>query len=265
MRCAQVLLLGCRRELRGWQGRGDRKFSFKIREAMKWRSLEEAKPGRLAATLREELEERKALAAQYIPADVQGINRQAVEQLCAGGVAERIFPVGAGMPHFDLPDQDGHLVSSAELLLRGRLVICFFRGRWCPFCVAQLEAMNAALEQIQRSGASLVAISPQTVNQSFFMRDQHRLRFPLLSDSSNQVARKFGLVYPISPEQKAVYSRTFVNLPFLNGDSSWELPLPATYIVERNGTVLYAYADPDYTRRPEPADLVRLLDQPSRA
>ncbi|HKU21039.1 MAG TPA: peroxiredoxin-like family protein [Terriglobales bacterium] len=232
---------------------------------MKWRGLEESKPGQHAATLREELEERKALAAQYVPEDVQQVNRRTVEELCGSGMADRILPLGARAPQFELPDQEGEPVSSAELLSRGRLVICFFRGRWCPFCVAQLEAMNAALPRIQGAGAGLVAISPQTTRQSFFMRDQHHLRFPLLSDSLNQVARRFGLVYPIPQEQKQVYSRTFVNLPFLNGDSSWELPIPATYVLERDGTVVYASAHPDYALRPEPEEIIRLLLDASRS
>ncbi|HSB77078.1 MAG TPA: peroxiredoxin-like family protein, partial [Terriglobales bacterium] len=209
--------------------------------------------------LREELEERRALAEQYVPAEIQAVNRQTVEQLLASGMAGRALSVAAQMPGFELPDQDGNPVSSQEMLSRGRLVVCFFRGRWCPFCVAQLEAMNSAVPQIQSGGANLLAISPQTAKQAFFMRDQHHLRFPLLSDSNNQVARRFGLVYSVPQEQKAVYSRTFINLPFLNGESSWELPIPATYIVERSGTVLYASADPDYTRRPEPGEIIRRL------
>ena len=228
---------------------------------MKWRGLEESSPGQQTATLREELEERKALAAQYVPEDVQQVNRQTVEQLAASAMAGHILAVGASAPRFELPDQDGKPVSSHELLSHGRLVICFFRGRWCPFCVAQLEAMNSALSQIEKTGARLVAISPQTTKQGFFMRDQHHLRYPLLSDGGNQVARQFGLVYRVPDEQKQVYSRTFVNLPFLNGEASWELPIPATYILERDGRVLYASADPDYTRRPEPEEVVRFLDQ----
>ena len=228
---------------------------------MKWRGLEESIPGQQAATLREELEERKALAAQYVPEDVQQVNRHTVEQLAALGMAGRILAVGASAPRFELPDQDGKPVSSHELLSHDRLVICFFRGRWCPFCVGQMEAMNSALSQIEKTGARLVAISPQTTKQGFFMRDQHHLRFPLLSDAGNQVARQFGLVYRVPDEQKQVYSRTFVNLPFLNGEASWELPIPATYILERDGRVLYASADPDYTRRPEPQEVVGLLDQ----
>jgi peroxiredoxin len=226
---------------------------------MKWRGLEESRPGQQAVTLREELEERKSLAEQYVPEDVQQVNRRTVEELCASGMTDRILPLGARAPQFQLPDQEGNPVSLHDLLSRGRLVICFFRGRWCPFCVAQLEAMNSFLPQIEKAGASLVAISPQTVKQSFFMRDQHQLRFPLLCDSHNHVARGFGLVYPVPEEQQGVYSRTFVNLPFLNGDSSWELPIPATYILARDGAVFYASADPDYTRRPEPKEIIRNL------
>jgi peroxiredoxin len=97
------------------------------------------------------------------------------------------------------------------------------------------------------------------VKQSFFMADQHRLRFALLSDAGNQVARQFGLVYRLPDEQQAIYRRAFVNLPFINGDESWELAIPATYILERDGTVLFASADEDYTERPEPAEILEQL------
>ena len=137
--------------------------------------------------------------------------------------------------------------------------MCFFRGRWCPFCVGQLEAMNLIVPQIQEAGAFLVSVSPQTVQQSFFMADQHRLRFPLLSDSGNQVARRFGLVYRVPDYQQAVYRRAFINLPFANGDESWELPVPATYIIGHDGTILYAAVHPDYTERPEPAEILARL------
>ncbi len=122
-----------------------------------------------------------------------------------------------------------------------------------------MEAMNLVLPQIEQAGATLVAISPQTVKQSFFMHDQHKLGFPLLSDAGNKVAGQFGLTYRVPPLQEAVYRRAFVNLPFTNGDESWELPIPATYIIDRDGRILYASANEDYTERPEPAEIARLL------
>jgi hypothetical protein len=149
-----------------------------------------------------------------------------------------------------------------------------------------MEAMNAAYPEMQKLGASLVAISPQTVHQSFLMADQHRLQFPLLSDAANLVARQFGLVYQVPEDQQEIYRRSFVNLPSINGDTSWELPIPANFIVaggagkhnhgghrgtqsktpqsehpEQRNTILYASANPDHTTRPEPAEIIHTLPQ----
>jgi len=226
---------------------------------MKWRSLEESSPGTDARPLREVFAERKELIAKYVPAETQAIHAQSVAELKARCLASSALTVGAKAPSFDLPDHDGKNVSSSDVIAKGRLVLCFIRGRWCPFCVGQMEAMNLVLPQIEQAGATLVAISPQTVNQSFFMHDQHKLGFPLLSDAGNKVAGQFGLTYRVPPLQEAVYRRAFVNLPFTNGDESWELPIPATYIIDRDGRILYASANEDYTERPEPAEIARLL------
>jgi peroxiredoxin len=225
--------------------------------AMKWRSLEESSPGTDIRPLREIFAERKELIAKYVPAETQAVHARAVAELKQQRVAANILSIGAKIPDFQLQDHDGKTISSSDLLAKGRLVLCFIRGRWCPFCVAQMEAMNLILPEIEESGATLVAISPQTVQQSFFMRDQHKLRFTLLSDAGNKLARQFGLCYRVPDEQRALYQRAFINLPFVNGDDGWELPIPATYIVDRDGTVLYASAEEDYTERPEPADILR--------
>jgi peroxiredoxin len=226
---------------------------------MKWRSLEESTPDTDIRPLREIFAERRELIANYVPAETQAIHARAVAQLKQERLAANILPVGSKIPAFQLPDHDGKSVSSSDLLARGRLVLFFIRGRWCPFCVAQTEAMNLVLPEIERAGATLVAISPQTARQSFFMRDQHKLRFPLLSDAGNNLARQFGLTYRVPQEQQAIYQRAFVNLPFVNGDQSWELPIPATYIFDRDGTVVYVSANEDYAQRPEPADVLSVL------
>jgi peroxiredoxin len=227
---------------------------------MKWRSLEESTPGSDTRSLQDILAERKALIAKYVPPDIQRVHARVVGELKEARFAEKVLQAGSISAVFALKDHHGSMISSAELLARGRVVICFFRGRWCPFCVGQLESMNLLRPHIERAGASLVAISPQTVQQSFFMADQHKLQFPLLSDIGNQAARQFGLVYHVPDEQQAIYRRAFVNLPFANGDDSWELPIPATFIVDRDGKILYASANEDYTRRPEPLEIVRQLD-----
>jgi peroxiredoxin len=226
---------------------------------MKWRSLEESTPGTDIRSLQDILSERKALIAKYVPPDIKGVHTRVISELKEARFAKNVLQIGSKAPAFKLKDQNGTPLSSTEPLQRGCLVICFFRGRWCPFCVAQLEAMNLLLPQIEEARASVIAISPQTVQQSYFMMDQHKLRFPLLSDSGNQVARQFGLVYRVPDDQQAIYRRSFVNLPFANGDNSWELPIPGTFVVDRDGTILCAYADEDYTQRPEPQEILRQL------
>jgi peroxiredoxin len=229
---------------------------------MKWRSVEESTPGTDARPLREIFAERKALIAQHVPREIQAMHEQVIGELRELGIVGRALALGAKAPSFELKDHNGTTVSSAELLKTSRLAICFFRGRWCPFCVGQLEAMNLVLPQIRQAGAELVAISPQTVQQSFFMADQHRLRFPLLSDARNQVARQFGLVYRVPDSQQSIYRRAMTNLPFTNGDPSWELPVPAVYVVDRDDTVLFAAVNPDYKERPEPEEILERIVRP---
>ena len=226
---------------------------------MKWRSLEESSFRSDLRTLRETFAERKEAIANYVPPDVQAIHDRAVAALKAQGIAAKALGVGAKVPSLELSDHDGKRVSSADLSSKGRLVLSFIRGRWCPFCVGQMEAMSHIVPQIEAAGAALVAISPQTEKQAYFMHDQHKLRFPLLVDAHNAVARQFGLVYRVPEEQQQLYRRTFVNLPFVNGDESWELPIPATYVVERDGKILFASANEDYTERPEPAEILSVV------
>ena len=229
---------------------------------MKWRSLEESTPGADDRPLCEIFAERKELISQYVPQEIQSVHEQAITELRDQGISKRALAVGAKAPSFELKDHNGRTVSSAEILKTDRLVICFFRGRWCPFCVGQLEGMNRILPQIRAAGAGLVAISLQTVQQSFFMADQHRLGFPLLSDAGNQVARRFGLVYHVPEYQQSIYRRTFVNLPFINGEDSWELPIPAVYVVDRDNSVRFAAVNPDYKERPEPEEILCQLARP---
>ncbi len=230
---------------------------------MKWRSLEESASNADTRSLHDIYAERKSLIAKYVLPETQAVHARVVADLKERHLAEKAPSAGMQSPAFELLDQHGKPLSSSHLLSRGPLVLCFFRGRWCPFCVGQLEAMNLLLPQIELAGASLVGISPQTVQQSFFMVDQHKLRFPLLSDSGNEVARQYGLVYPVPDEQRDLYRRAFVNLPLANGDGSWELPIPAVFILDRDGTVLFASADEDYTQRPEPAEILRQISGPA--
>src|SRR5947199_8542819 len=152
---------------------------------MKWRSVEESNPGIDTRTLREQLAERKELIAKYVPPDTQAVHARAIAELQRQRILDRVLPAGAKHPPFELTDHTGNAVSSSEALERGRMVICSFRGRWCPLCVGQLEAMNRIVPEIKKAAATLMAISPQTVQQSLFMADQLKLSFPVQSHRRN--------------------------------------------------------------------------------
>ena len=233
---------------------------------MKWRSLQESSPEPGTRRLHEIFAERRELISRYVPAEIQAIHARVVEELKQSGIEQRALKTGDSAPAFELPDRDGTLVRSTDLLSRGPLVLCFIRGRWCPFCVGQMEAMNAMVPELDQRNASLVAISPQNLHQSSLMADQHKLRFHLLSDSTSQVSRQFGLVYQVPGYQKEVYRRAFVNLPFINGENTWELPIPATFVIGKTAggqlaRIRFASANPDYTERPEPADILSRITE----
>ena len=226
---------------------------------MKWRGISETDSEQSAGTLREELAERKRLMELYVPADTRAVNERATEALRNSGITERALKVGEQAPAFTLLDHNGKPVSSAALLAKGPLVIAFCVGAGARFCCGEAEALNRMLPAFERAGASLIAISPQSVNQAYFMHDQHKLRFPLLVDEGNKVARQFGIVYRVPDYQEKLFSSVFINLPHINGDQSWELPLPATYVIGREGKVQYAWINVDYTERAEPGEVLRFV------
>ena len=196
-----------------------------------------------------------------VPRDRLAIIDHAIEELKNSDCAAGALKPGDRAPQFELPDGDGRIWRSEDLLRTGPLVVVFYRGRWCAYCNAQLVGLQKLHKHITAAGALLVAISPQTQKHSYMTRDMHALRFPLLSDSGNQIARKFGLVYRISPELQAMYESIYTKLPGYNGDQSWELPQSATYIIQPDGIISFARVDADWRQRCEPEDIVACLEK----
>ncbi|MFM0592764.1 peroxiredoxin-like family protein [Paraburkholderia dilworthii] len=198
-------------------------------------------------------------APYFAPPEIHPVMERATAELIASGQAERALRAGDKAPVFTLTDPDGTLVSSTELLEKGPLVISFYRGVWCPYCNMELQALEEALPEFQAAGASLVAISPQTPVNSRKSVRQNKLSFAILSDARNDVAAAFGLRFALPDYLVELYKALKNDLPAVNGDPSWTLPMPARYVVGQDGTILYSEVNPDYTRRPEPADLLAAL------
>jgi peroxiredoxin len=185
---------------------------------------------------------------------------QSVEDLIASGKADGAIKAGERAPEFDLPDPDGALVSSRQLLAKGPMIVTFYRGVWCPYCNLDLQALEEARGEIDARGASLVALSMQTAaNSRKSQRDNH-LGFPILTDFKGEVANQFGLRWNFSGELVDLYKdRLGIDLSQANGEASWTLPMPARYLIGQDGVVAYAEVNPDYTKRPDPSDLFPVL------
>ena len=198
------------------------------------------------------------------PPDIHPIMERATAALIASGQAERARKAGERAPDFTLQDAEGNTVSSAALLAEGPLVISFYRGVWCPYCNLELQALEATLPDFVAAGATLVAISPQNAANSRKSMRNNKLGFPILSDVGNEVAAAFGLRFTLPDYLVDLYKRLKNDLPAFNGDDSWTLPMPARYVIGQDGTILYSEVNPDYTRRPEPADMLVVLREAAR-
>jgi peroxiredoxin len=186
---------------------------------------------------------------------------RATDELVASAQAQHARKAGDVAPEFTLNDSDGKPVSSSELLAKGPLVVSFYRGVWCPYCNLELQALQAALAEIAARGASLVAISPQTAANSRKSQRDNKLSFPILSDTKSEVANAFGIRFALQKYLIDVY-RSFKNdLPAFNDDPSWVLPMPARYVIGTDGIIAYAEVNPDYTQRPDPSELLPVLDR----
>jgi peroxiredoxin len=210
-------------------------------------------------SLQQQLADLTTKLRAMVPADRLTTIDRAAEELVRSGIAAQALHPGDQAPDFELPDGDGMIWRSSDLLRSGPLVVVFYRGRWCAYCNAQLMALQQIHAQIAAAGASLVAISPQTQKHSYMTRDMHQLRFPVLSDQGNEVARKFRLVYRVSSDLQSMYESIMTKLPGYNGDQSWELPMPATYVIRPDGTIAYARVDADWRERPEPEAILEQL------
>jgi peroxiredoxin len=214
--------------------------------------------------LNDQLDSLTAKLRAMVPADRLAVVDHFAEDMVKSRLADRALKAGDHAPTFELSDGDGMLWRSEDLFRSGPLVLVFYRGRWCAYCNAQLGALQEIHPKLAEAGASLIAISPQTQKHSYMTRDMHKLRFPVLSDQGNQVARKFGLVYRLSPEMQTIYESIMTKLPGYNGDQSWELPLAATYIVQSDGKLSWSRIDADWRRRPEPEEILQVLTDSMR-
>jgi peroxiredoxin len=193
--------------------------------------------------------------------DILDVMHRGTAELIASGQALNAKKAGDKAPEFTLKDSDGNPISSASLLAKGPVVVSFYRGVWCPYCNMDLQALQAALPEIEARGASLIAISPQTAPNSRKSQRDNMLTFPILSDDKSQVAAAYGLRFSLPDYLVELYKGFKNDLPTFNDDPAWVLPMPARFVVNSDGIIAYAEVNPDYTQRPDPSELLPVLDR----
>lgn len=194
------------------------------------------------------------------PAQVHEVMHRATDELVASGQADRALKVGDRAPDFELPDTEGNIVSSKDLLKEGPLVVTFYRGVWCPYCNLDLQAIAGASGDILAKGAKLVSISPQTAGNSRKSQKDNKVDFPILSDKGGAVAEKFGVRFVMPDYLQQLYGQLGADLPAINDDPSWTLPMPARFVIRQDGVIAYAEVSADYTVRPDPSEMLPVLD-----
>ncbi len=210
--------------------------------------------------LKKQLAEFKQEFNRTAPPELRELFDSKIEELRASFAIDKVVAVNDYAPDFALPNVAGEQVRLTDLLRSGPVILTFYRGGWCPYCNLQLRAYQAILPNISQHGARLVAISPQILDQSFETAEQNSLAFDVLSDMGNNVAREYGLIYTVPDELRAIFQSINKPLPGINGDDSWTLPVPATFVIDKDRRVALSYVDVDYRNRLEPDEILEGLE-----
>jgi peroxiredoxin len=210
-------------------------------------------------SLKAELDAFRAQFMTKAPLEIRDAMARADQQLSDSGILNRAMKAGDRVSDFTLPDARGGSLRFSSLLEKGPVVLTFYRGGWCPYCNLALKALQRTLPEFTALGASLVAISPQTPDESLSTAEKNELAFPVLTDTNSRIAKTFGIAFDLAEELRPIYSRFGHALPDKNGDDSWVLPVPATFVIDRDGIVALAFVDVDYRNRLEPAEIVTVL------
>ena len=205
------------------------------------------------------LKEHADESAAKFPQDIKAIMQSATDELENSNLTSKALKTGATFPYFILPNVKGTNIDSSTLLKNGPLVIAFYRGGWCPYCNLELKALQEALPQIQEKGAQLIAITPESPDNSLSTKEKNELSFEILTDKDNNFARGLNLVFKLPANLIALYGKFGINLDHSQNNTNSELPIAATYVIDTNGEIKYHFIQEDYKLRADPKDIIKAL------
>ncbi|MFK5913440.1 MAG: peroxiredoxin-like family protein [Woeseiaceae bacterium] len=195
-----------------------------------------------------------------LPEDTLTTVEKGFEYIMSSDFGENALKEGDQATDFTLPNAKGEETKLSKLLEQGPIVLNFYRGGWCPFCNLEFKSLHDILPKIKELGANLVGVSPELPDNSLDTIEKHQLQFEVLTDIGNKLARQYGIVMNVPEFMRPVYLEWGLDLPKANGDDTWELPIPATYIIGRDGKIISAYVNKNYTERMEPSDIIKVLE-----
>ena len=194
------------------------------------------------------------------PVEIQEIMLAATKKLEEQGISKNALKTGDSFKNVQLTNIDGNSVNLYDYFNENDfLVVNFYRGAWCPYCNLELNALQAILGDLKSLNSSLIAISPQTPDNSLSTKEKNELEFEVLSDIGNKVAKDIGLVFSLADELKPIYDKFGIDISSSNGDDSYILPMPAIYVINKNKEIVFSFIDEDYTKRCEPQDIIEAI------
>jgi peroxiredoxin len=212
----------------------------------------------LKAPLAEQLTQFSSAFSDRAP-KVGAAYQRLIEKLTSSGTGDEAPKEGDRLPPFLMPDIDGHLVSSKELLTEGPLVISFNRGNWCPFCWLELAALGDIAEDVKAQGANIVSVTPETASYNREVKERLSLPFSFLTDLDNGYGLELGITMPISAEIRELIEPRGFDLTAFQKNDAWFVPLPAIFVIDRDAIIRVAYVNPDYRQRFDPSPIPAIL------
>ncbi len=210
-------------------------------------------------SLSTDLKARAAQSATKYPEATHTIMNNGIQALRDAKLVSKALKTGDRIPEITLPNAANNTISFQEILLDNKVILSFYRGGWCPYCNLELKALQEALPEFERYGATLVAISPETPDNSLTTSEKNKLSFEVLSDTDNKIANAFNLVFTLPEDLIKVYDGFGINLETSNGNTNQQLPIAATYIIDQDGTIIYDFIQEDYKKRADPEEIISFL------
>ncbi|MBV1908153.1 MAG: AhpC/TSA family protein [Kangiellaceae bacterium] len=193
------------------------------------------------------------------PKEVLEVMNTVSQALIESGIADNSLKTNDKSIDFSLKSHTGQTIQLEELLTKGKVVLSFYRGGWCPYCNLELASLQQVLPAMEKAGATLIAVSPETPDYASLTHDKNDLGFDILFDEGNKVAEQYGLEFELDERLRPIYLKFGLDVAAHNGEDTFKLPMPATYVINQDGTVAYHFVDADYHKRLEPAEILKQL------